>query len=139
MVSLRIGSKPVAWMILGVAAVLLSLGALWALLALGPGRPSTADAYQAAAAGNQFALPASLISQTRFPPMHPGAVNPSLGVEGGSSDNLLVLALSSMAFLFLATLSLLIRRKVRHLAKPGRPYSANLVDQSLVGASSAVS
>ena len=139
MVSLRIGSKPVAWMILGVAAVLLTLGALWALLALGPGRPSTADAYQAAAAGNQFALPAGLISQTRFPPMHPGAVNPPQGVEGGSSDNLLVLALSSMAFLFLATLSLLIRHKVRHLATPGRPYSSNLVDQSLPVASSAVS
>ena len=139
MVSLRIGSRPAAWMILGVAAVLLTLGALSALLALGPGRPSAADANQAAAAGNQFALPAGLISQTRFPPMHPGAVNTPLGVDGGSSDNLLVLALSSMAFLFLATLSLLIRRKVRHLAKPGRPYSANLVHQSLPVASSAVS
>ncbi len=139
MVSLRIGSKPIAWMILGVAAVLLTLGAFWALLALGPGRPSTADAYQGDAAGNQFALPAGLISQTRFPPMHPGAITPPRGIEGDSNDNLLVLALSSMAFLFLAILSLLIRHKVWHLATPGQPYSANLVDQSLPVASSAVS
>ena len=120
-----------ARVLLGVTAVLLTLGVLWPLLALGRGGPSAADAYQAVAAGSQFALPAGLDSRTRFPPLHPGAVNPPLGVEGDSSDNLLVLALSSTAFLFLATLPLLLRRRVRHLGNPGHPLRAHLVDRSL--------
>jgi hypothetical protein len=57
-------------------------------------------------------------------------------VEGDSSDNLLVLALSSTAFLFLATLSLLLRRKVRPLGKHGRPHGADVVDRTLAVAPS---
>ena len=120
-----------AWVLLGVTAVLLILGVLWPLLALGPSGPPAADSHQAVAASNRFALPAGLISQTRFPPMHPGAVNPPQGVDGDSSDNLVVLALSSTAFLFLATLPLLLRRKVGYLGKPGQPHSANLVNRIL--------
>ncbi len=131
MTGLRIGPNTVAWVLLGVTAVLLTLGVLWPLLALGPGGPSTADAHQPAAASNQIGLPAGLISQTRFPPMRPGAVNPPPGVEGDSSDNMLVLALSSTAFLFLATLPLLLRRKVRHFGKAGQPQSGILVDRSV--------
>ena len=125
-----------ARVLLGVTAVLLTLGVLWPLLALGLGGPPAADAHQTVAASNQFALPAGLISQTRFPSMHPGAVNPPPGVEGDPSDNWLVLALSSTAFLFLATLPLLLRRKVWHLGKSGQPHRASLVDRSLPVASS---
>ncbi len=137
MTGLRMGPNTLAWVLLGVTAVLLTLGVLWPLLALGPGGPSTADAHQPAAASNQIGLPAGLISQTRFPPMRPGAVNPPPGVDGDSSDNLLVLALSSTAFLFLATLPLLLRRRVRHLGNPGHSHRANLVDRSLPVAPSA--
>ena len=139
MAGFRVGHITIAWVLLGVTAVLLTLGVLWPLLALGPGGPPSADAQQAVAADNQFALPAGLISQTRFPPTHPGAVNPSSGVEGDPRDNLLVLALSSSAFLFLASLSLLLRCKVRHLGKPGQPRRANLVDRGLPVAPSVVS
>ena len=136
MARLRMGPNTTARVVLGVTAVLLTLGVLWPLLALGPGGPPAADVHQAVAVSNRFAIPGGLISQTRFPPMHPGADNPSPGAERDSSDNLLVLALSSTAFLFLATLPLLWRPKARHLGKPGKALRAKLVDQSLAVAPS---
>ena len=131
MARLRMGPNTTAWVLLGVTAILLTLGVLWPLLAPGPGGPSVAGAHQAVAVSNQFVSPAGLIAQTRFLPTHPGAVNPPPGVEGDSSDNLLVLALSSTAILCLATLPLLLRRKVRRLGKPGQPHRADLVNRSL--------
>ena len=136
MVSLRTGANSATWMILGVAAILLTLGVLWPLLALGTVSPPTADAHPGVTEGNQFSLPDGLIFQTGFPSMHPGAVNPPRGVEGDSSDNWLVLALSSTAFLLLATLPMLLRRKVRRIGSLGEPRSANLVDRSLTVAPS---
>ena len=131
MTGLRMGPNTAAWVLLGVTAVLLTVGVLWPLLALGSGSPSTADAHQATAASNQSAIPAGLISRTPFPPTHPWAVNSPQGAEADSGDNLLVLALSSTAFLFLATLPLLLRRKVCHLGKPGQPYGVKPWDRSL--------
>ena len=125
------GPRTAAWVLLGVTAVLLTLGVLWALLAMGPGGSSAADARQALAASNRFALPAGLITPMRFPQSHLGSVKPSPGVDVASGDNTLVLALSSTAFLFLATFSLLLRRKVWHLGKPGKPRRTNLLDRGL--------
>ena len=89
------------------------------------------EARQAVAASNHSAITAGLISQTRFPPYHPGAASHPPGVEGDSGDNLLVLALSSTAFLFMASLPLLMWRKVRRVGELGQPHSANLVERSL--------
>ena len=134
MAGIRVGPKTTAQVLLGVTAVLLTLGVLWPLLALDSRSRSAEDAHQAAAASNHFALPAALVSQTMFPPKRPGAVLPPSGVVGDSGDNVLVLALSSTAFLFLATLPLLLVRKFRHFGKLRQPHRASLVGRILPAA-----
>ena len=136
MVSLRNGSNSAVWLMLGVAAILLTLGVLYPLLALGPDGAPAADARQAVSSSNLLASPASLVSQSRFPPLHPGAVDLAPGAQRDSGDNLLVLALSSAAFLSVATLPLLLRRKSWHIGWTGQPRSAVMVDQRLAAAPS---
>ena len=136
MVSLRNGSNSTMWLMLGAAAILLTLGVVYPLTALGPGGAPAAYARQAISPSNLLASPAGLASQSRFPPIHPGAFNVAPGAERDSSDNLLVLALSSSAFLFVPTLPLLLRRRVRHIGRPGQPRSAVMVDRGLAAAHS---
>jgi hypothetical protein len=121
---------------LGAAAILLTMGVLYPLTALRPGGAPAADARQAISSSNLLATPAGLVSQSRFPPIHPGAFNVAPGAERDSSDNLLVLALSSAAFVFVAALPLLLRRRVRHIGRSGQPRSAVMVDRRLAAAPS---
>ena len=74
MIALRMRPNTAATAQLGMTAVFMSVGVLWALQAPRLGGPSAVDTLQAQDASNRLGLKAGLMSQTRFTPTHSWAV-----------------------------------------------------------------